>query len=217
MFDARIRPLIDGPLDWAGRRIASSGISADNITIAGCAIGLAAALAIACGAFGLALTLIAANRLCDGLDGAVARATAKTDRGAFLDITLDFVFYAAVPLAFAWVHPAQNALAAAFLLAAFLINGTVFLAFAVLAEKRALTTAAQGQKSLYYLAGLAEGTETIAFFVLVCLWPHLFVWLSCLFTLLCIISAAARLFLGLRLLSIELRSSINEHGSPKVE
>ena len=217
MLDARIRPLIDGPLDWAGRRMAKAGISADVVTLAGSAIGLLAALSIAFGAFGLALALIALNRICDGLDGAVARATAKTDRGAFLDITLDFVVYAAVPLAFAWVDPAQNALPAAFLLAGFLVNGTAFLAFAVLAEKRALTTAAQGQKSLYYLAGLAEGTETIAFFVLVCLWPHLFVWLSCLFTLLCVVSAAARLFLGWRLLPIEPSSCTNEHRSSKIE
>jgi len=38
-----------------------------------------------------------ANRVVDGLDGAVARATVATVRGAFLDIVLDFAFYAAFP------------------------------------------------------------------------------------------------------------------------
>ncbi len=59
------------------------------------------------------LFFIAASRLADGLDGELARVTAPTDRGAFLDITLDFLFYASVPLAFAWADPAANALAAA--------------------------------------------------------------------------------------------------------
>ena len=59
------------------------------------------------------------NRALDGLDGALARLSRVTDRGAFLDIGLDFVFYAAIPLAFAVSDPAANALAAAVLLAAF--------------------------------------------------------------------------------------------------
>lgn len=205
MLDARVRPLIDGPLNWAGRRIAGAGVSADQVTLAGCAIGLMAAIAIANAAFGLALALIAINRICDGLDGAVARATEKTDRGAFLDIALDFVFYGAVPLAFAFLDPIQNALPAAFLLAAFLVNGTTFLAFAVMAEKRTLTTAAQGQKSLYYLAGLAEGTETIIFFLAVCWWPIAFPWAAALFATISLVSAAARLNFGWRMLSNERR------------
>ena len=201
MLDARLRPLIDRPLDAAGRWLAGRGIGADQVTLAGFVIGVGAAGAIAAGAFTTALLLIALNRLFDGLDGAVARATAKTDRGAFLDIALDFAFYAAVPLAFAIADPGRNALAAAFLLAAFLANGTAFLAFAVMAEKRGLTTYALGEKSLYYLSGLAEGTETIVFFLLVCFWPAAFSAGACLFAAVCLVSAAARLILGWRILS----------------
>ena len=201
MFDARLRPLIDPPLDAAGRWIAGRGLSADHVTLAGFAAGMAAAVAVALGLFSTAVALIALNRVCDGLDGAVARATAKTDRGAFLDIALDFAFYAAVPLAFAIADPARNALAAAFLLAAFLVNGAAFLAFATLAGKRDLTTYAQGEKSLYYLSGLAEGTETILFFVATCLWPSAFAVGACLFAALCSVSCLARLQLGWRLLS----------------
>lgn len=200
MFDAKLRPIIDGPLNVAGRWLATRGIRADHVTIAGFAIGIGAAIAIATGAFGLGLLLIGLNRLADGLDGAVARATAPTDRGGFLDIALDFAFYAAIPLAFAIHHPAANALPAAFLIAAFLANGTAFLAFAIAAAKRDLTTADQGVKSFFYMAGMAEGAETIAVFCAFCLWPSGFAWLAGGFAALCFVSAVARVIAGWRAL-----------------
>lgn len=200
MLDAALRRLIDPPLDRAGRWLAARGVRADAITLAGFAIGVGAAAAIAAGRPGLAVWLIALNRIADGLDGAVSRATARTDRGGYLDITLDFTFYALVPLAFAVADPARNALPAAALLAAFYVNGAAFLAFAVMAEKRGLSTRAQGEKSLYYLAGLAEGAETIAVFALMGLWPAGFPLLATVFAALTAASAAARILLGARAL-----------------
>lgn len=200
MFDAKIRSLIDCPLDAAGRRLASFGIGADQVTLAGFAIGIGAAIAIATGAFALGLVLIGLNRLADGLDGAVARATASTDRGGFLDIALDFVFYAAVPLAFAIHDPEANGLPAAFLIATFLANGTAFLAFAICAAKRNLTTTDQGAKSFFYVAGIAEGAETIAVFCAFCLWPAGFPWLASGFAVVCAVSATARILAAWRML-----------------
>ncbi|MFX6950021.1 CDP-alcohol phosphatidyltransferase family protein, partial [Acinetobacter baumannii] len=72
------------------------GVGADQVTVAGLILGLAAAAAAAKAAFGAALVLILVNRLCDGLDGAIARARGRTDAGGFLDITADFVFYGAL-------------------------------------------------------------------------------------------------------------------------
>jgi phosphatidylglycerophosphate synthase len=206
MFDAIIRPAIDGPLDAAGRRLASWGAKADYISIAGLALGLAAALAIACGAFVLGLALFMLNRLADGLDGAVARHTALTDRGGFLDITLDFFVYAAIPLAFAVNDPLRNALPAASLLASFLVNGSAFLAFSALAARRGMRSRAQGLKSIYYLAGIAEGTETIVFFMAFCIIPGAFPQLAFAFAAICTISAAARLMLGWKALGSEVSS-----------
>jgi phosphatidylglycerophosphate synthase len=198
MFDSRLRPWIDPPLNMAGRWLAGRGITADAVTVAGFGFGVAAALAVVSGAFGLALLLVALNRLADGLDGAVARATTPTDRGGFLDISLDFAFYAAMPLAFAVHHPDRNALAAATLLAAFLANGAAFLAYAVMAAKRGVTTTAQGSKSIYYAAGLAEGAETIAVFVACCLWPQAFPVIALGFAAVCLTSAVARMVIGWR-------------------
>jgi CDP-alcohol phosphatidyltransferase. len=67
-----------------------------------------------------ALVAIVLNRLLDGLDGALARLRGLTDAGGFLDIALDFLFYALVPFGFALAAPADNAIAAAWLLFAFM-------------------------------------------------------------------------------------------------
>jgi phosphatidylglycerophosphate synthase len=201
MLDARLRRFIDPPLNAVARQLAGGGITADRLTIAGAILGVSAACAVATGAFLVGLTLFLAGRLLDGLDGAVARQTRPTNRGAFLDIALDFVVYAAMPLAFAVHDPLRNALAASALLAGFLVNGTAFLAFALMAERLNLVTRAQGLKSLYYLGGLAEGTETIIVFVAFCLVPQWFAPLAYGFAALCCISGAARIALAWRLLS----------------
>lgn len=199
MLDAKIRPMIDAPLNRAGRWLFAHGISAHEVTFFGLFMGLLAAAMLAAGLpGGLVLVPLALGRLADGLDGAVARASEMTDFGGFLDILCDFIFYAAIPLAFALRHDA-NALAAAFLLACFYINGASFLGFAIMAEKRGITTEAQGKKSLYYSAGLLEGTETIALFVALCLWPDAFRPLAVMFGVLCLFTTAARATLAWRL------------------
>ena len=200
MLDARIRPLIDPPLNAAGRWLAVRGVTADAVTIAGFVLGMSGALAIAFGDLALGLALIVISRLADGLDGAVARATRKTDLGGFLDIVLDFLFYGAVPLAFAVLDPVNNALPAAVLIMSFFANGSTFLAFAIMAEKRLLVTEAQGQKSLFYVAGLAEGFETIIVLIAFCIFPEYFAEIAYLYAALCFASAAGRIFLAWRIL-----------------
>jgi phosphatidylglycerophosphate synthase len=201
MFDARLRPIIDGPLNAAGRLFARARIGADVVTVTGFLCGLSGAVSIVFNEMWVALGLILLGRVLDGLDGAIARVAGPTDRGGFLDIALDFIFYGSVPLAFAMQNPWQNALPAAGLLASFYANGSVFLAFSALAAKRGLETKLQGTKSLYYMAGLAEGAETIAVFVVFCLFPQSFPVLAGLFALVCYVSAAARLILAWRALA----------------
>ena len=192
MLDRTARRLIDPPLNRLGRGMADRGWTANGVTLLGLGLGLLSALTIALGAPLLALVPLLVSRLADGVDGAVARATVKTDFGGYLDIACDFAFYGAVPLAFAVLDPA-NGLAAAFLLASFYVNGTSFLGYAILAEKRGITTQAQGIKSLYYSNGLLEGTETIVFFILICLFPMAFAGLSWVFGTLCVLTAVLRI------------------------
>ena len=157
MIDARLAPLQKAVLGLPARWLAARGVLADHVSLVGFGLGVLAVPALAFGAFGLALALLAANRIADGLDGAIARATVPTDRGAFLDIGLDFVFYAIFPLGFALADPAANALPAAVLIASFIGSGSSFLAFASIAAKRGKTAADYPNKGIYYLGGLTEG------------------------------------------------------------
>lgn len=196
MLDGIIRRAIDPPL----ARIASvlaTRVSADALTVAGLVAGLAAAGLIVADHAIAGLALIGLSRLLDGLDGAVARATAKTDLGGYLDIVFDFVFYGAVPLAFALRDPAA-APAAAVLLFAFYANGASFLAFAAIAARQRLETTSRGDKSVYFTAGLAEGSETIAVFAAMCLWPGAFAGLAYAFAGICLITTASRIALAVR-------------------
>jgi phosphatidylglycerophosphate synthase len=196
MFDALLRPLIDPPLNRAGRVAAGLGLSANAVTLTGMAIGIAAGFAIAHGHFAAGLALIIVNRLCDGVDGAIARATHKSDFGGYLDIVCDFVFYVSVPLGFGWAAGA-NALPALVLVAAFTLTGTSFLAYAILAEKAGATTSAHGEKSFFYNTGLAEGAETIAVFVAMTLFPAWFAPIAYGYAALCTLTVVQRT-LGVR-------------------
>jgi phosphatidylglycerophosphate synthase len=195
MFDARLKPLLDPPLDRAARLLAARGVSADAVTAAGALLGLFGCIAIAAGAYGAGLALILANRLLDGLDGALARRTRVTDLGGFLDVVADFLLYAAVPFAFALADP-DRGLAAAFLIFSFVGTGVSFLAFAAIAARRGLSTERYGIKSIYYLGGLAEGAETILVFILMGLRPDWFAALAYGFGALCWITTASRVWMA---------------------
>jgi phosphatidylglycerophosphate synthase len=198
MLDRVVQKLLAPVLQAAGRGLVRAGWGANALTVLGFALGMAAAVAIANQAFGLGLGLLLASRLMDGLDGTVARLTRPTDAGGFLDIALDFLFYAAIPLAFALADPVANALPAAVLLTSFIGTGSSFLAFAVLAARRGLASTAFPQKGFYYLGGLTESTETMATFTLMCVLPGWFGPLAYGFAALCGLTTVTRIVAGVQ-------------------
>ncbi|MCC0039245.1 MAG: CDP-alcohol phosphatidyltransferase family protein [Brucellaceae bacterium] len=200
MLDGWARRRLDPLLDRLAARLAAAGATPNAITVGACAVGLLAAAAIAAQWYLVGLALLLVSRLGDGLDGAVASITGKTDLGGFLDIVLDFVFYGAIPLGFVLADPAANAVAGAALIFSFYVNGGSFLAYAVMAEKRGLKTEERGEKSLFFTTGLAEATETIAFFVAFCLFPAWFSVLAGIFAVLCLYTATSRILLAARAL-----------------
>ena len=199
MLDGAMRQMIDPVVNRWGQALAARGWTADGLTLIGLGLGLGSAALLALGVAGwLALIPLVASRVADGLDGAVARATQKTDFGGYLDITCDFLFYGAIPLAFVLRDPGANAVAGAFLLMSFYANGSSFLAYAVLAAKKGMETTDRGIKSLYFSPGLLEGTETIGFFGVLCLWPAGFAPLAYVFGTLCFYTFASRVWLAWR-------------------
>ncbi|TRD11980.1 CDP-alcohol phosphatidyltransferase family protein [Erythrobacter insulae] len=191
MFDAKIRPLIDPALNRIGNALAAVGVTANALTFGGLALGLGGAVAIAWGQMWLGLALVIANRLVDGLDGAVARVKGPTALGGYFDIVADFAFYVSIPLGFA-VMAESNTLPALVLVASFVLTGVSFLAFAVIAAERQETTDAHGKKSFFYSTGLAEGAETIIVFIAMCIFPAWFTVLAYGYAALCVLTVFQR-------------------------
>jgi phosphatidylglycerophosphate synthase len=185
MLDGWAKSRINPLMAVLAQHLANAGVSANQVTVAGWIAGVCAAVAIWQGFYLLGLALFLLNRLCDGLDGAVARLKGPTDLGGYLDIVLDFAIYGAIPLGFILADPANNWLAGAVLLVSFYVNGASFLAYSAIAAKRGMTSHARGTKALYFTTGLAEGTETILFFIAFCLFPQWFAPLALVFAAMC--------------------------------
>ncbi len=200
MFDRSVRTVIDPHLDRIASFLAHIGVTPNSITWLGFALGVAAAVSIVFGYYYWGLALVLASRLCDGLDGALARVDGSqkgaTDLGGFLDIVLDFAFYGMIPFAFMLADPSNNALAGGLLLLVFYVNGASFLTYALMMEKRGLEGHERGSKSLIYTAGLAEATETIFVFILFCLLPGWFSVIAYVFTCVVVVTILTRFVLA---------------------
>ncbi len=197
MLDKYITPVIKPILTPLVTALYQRNISADQLTFFGFIIGVLAVPLLYFQLWYWALAAIILNRIFDGLDGELARyAKQDSSAGGYLDITLDFLFYAAIPLGFILANPEQNAIAGAVLLASFIGTGSSFLAFAIAAEKFKINKPQFKYKSFYYLNGLTEGTETIALFVAFCLWPEHFSFLALIFSAACAITIFTRIHGG---------------------
>ena len=195
MLDRFALPLFAAPHRFVAKTCLRLNLSPNFVTLSGAVIGLVAAPLITMHFYGAALALILLNRFLDGVDGTMARMIGPTDRGAFLDIVCDFLFYAAVPLGFAFADPG-NALPAAVLLASFIGTGSSFLAFAAVTAKRGTVSPSYPNKGIHYLGGLTEGTETILAFCAMCVWPQHFALIAYGFAAACAVTTATRLFFG---------------------
>jgi len=196
MLDRYAIKVIRWPLQTFSALPDKLGITANQITLAGFVLGLLALPSLMLQEYLWALSFILLNRIFDGLDGAVARRQGISDCGGFLDITLDFLFYSMVPFGFVLANPEANAVAGAFLIFSFIGTGSSFLAFAIMASKRNIESPVYKQKSLYYIGGLTEGTETIGCFILFCLLPQHFATIAWIFGTLCWITTSTRIFAG---------------------
>ena len=191
MFDVALRRLVDPALFRIARMLAAKRISANALTITGAAIGLGAAFFITQADYTAALMCIVLNRLFDGLDGAIARINGPTDFGGYLDSLCDFLFYVSVPVAFG-ILSADNQMPALALVASFTLTAVSFLGYAAIAARRNDDDGAHGPKAFIYSTGLMEGVETIAFFLLFCLFPVFFPTLAVIFAALCALTVAQR-------------------------
>ncbi len=174
MLDTRARRALAGPLDRVAALLDRPGITPDRLTLLGLVVGVAAAVAAARTAWWIALGLWLASRLLDGLDGPLARRRRAAgqpgdgDAGGFLDIASDFVVYGAFVVGVA-LGTGGSMVPFLFVMLAYYANGSAFLAFSSIAERRGVQI--DDGRSLSFFGGLAEGTETVIVHLLWCVLP----------------------------------------------
>lgn len=168
MLDRPVRARLAPALSAVAARLDRLGVRAGQLTAVGLAVGLGACIAAGLALWPLAVVLWLANRTLDGLDGPLARLQGPSDLGGLLDFSADFVVYGGFVVGVAIAEPDAR-LAICVLLAVYLLNNVVLLSLSALGEKRAL--ALGDERGLALPTGLAEGTETIAVYVLICLAP----------------------------------------------
>lgn len=195
MLDTAARRLTGPVLDRAAKPIASLGVHPTTITAVGWTVGVGACVAVARGAWDIALVLWLLNRALDGLDGAVARRIGPTDLGGFLDIIADFSIYSGFVLAVAIEIP-EARLACVALLAAYYLSGTAFLALSSILERLHLEQH-RDTRSLRFIGGLAEGTETVIAYTLIALLPQHAETIVWIFTAAVILTALQRVAEGI--------------------
>jgi phosphatidylglycerophosphate synthase len=199
MFDVMLRRRIDPALHHIASVANAAGLSANALTLTGAGIAIGVGFAIAQGYFTLAIILIAANRILDGVDGTVARINGPTAFGGYLDSLADYIFYVAVPLGFAWADP-SNMLPSLLLLASFILTAVSFLAYAAIATQMGQIETDHGPKAFQYSSGLIEGGETILCFALMAIWPGYFGIIAYILAILCIATVGQRLLMAAKTL-----------------
>jgi phosphatidylglycerophosphate synthase len=195
MFDVALRRFVDPVLIRMAGWIAGTHISANMMTISGAGLALSAAFFVTQSNFAAALGFIVLNRIVDGLDGAIARINGPTEFGGYLDTICDYIFYLSIPIAFG-LTSAINQMPALLLVASFTLTAVSFLAFAAIAARQSSGDSAHGPKAFIYSTGLMEGAETIAFFILFCLFPSFFPTLAIIFAALCLLTVVQRCILA---------------------
>ena len=168
-------------------------------SVLGLMMGLGAALALWQQVYWLGLLLWFFNRVFDALDGAVARTSGtQSDLGGYLDIVIDFVVYAAIPVGLA-LGRMETAVTYGliFLLCAFYVNAASWMYLAAILEKRSQQRA-ERLTSVTMPAGLIGGVETIIFYTAFILFPGVLAWLFCLMGLLVLVTILQRLLWAIR-------------------
>lgn len=103
MLDGRFREPVDRAVRPLGALLRRTGITPDQLTVVGLAIGVAAAIAIGAGHLLIGLFLVILAALPDLLDGALAKAAdSSSQRGAFFDSTVDRITDALLFGGIAW-------------------------------------------------------------------------------------------------------------------
>lgn len=178
MIDKYLRPVKE-KLFIPGARIIGKYFTPDQISIIAFIFGLLSCVLIIFNHLYIALAFWLLNRIIDGLDGTVARiSNRQTDWGGYLDIMLDFIIYALIPISLAFCVNDGTIIfiTLSVMLGVFYINSASWMYLSAVMEKRDLKpkkmAAETDLTSIIMPTGLIEGSETILLYTLFFFFPN---------------------------------------------
>lgn len=200
MLDEILRPAKERMLTPAALAVGQR-VHPMAVTIVGFACGIAAAALAARSMPGAALAFWAANRILDGFDGTLARTQGRqSDMGGYVDIVLDFIVYAAIPLGLVAGAPSfANATGALAMVGSFYVNAASWMYLAAILERKGAGARTRGELTTVAMPeGLIGGTETIVFYTLFLVLPGFLLPLFALMTALVIVTIVQRIAWAVR-------------------
>ena len=199
MIDAKLNKILKPILGVFAKKLSKLNINPNVITFTGFFFGIFCFYCVANAMFIYAFIFLCLNRLCDGLDGALARLIGETDLGAFYDIVFDFLFYSLFPLSFI-ILDLENSFSICFLLFSFVATQTSFLASAWFIEKNKLSISDGQKKSFFYAGGITEGFETIICFTMMLFFYEFVNYIAYIYGILCWVTFTTRVLFIRKLL-----------------
>ena len=207
MFDGRWRTGVDRATAPIGSALRRTGVTADQLTVAGLVMAVASAVAIATGRIGLGLGLLIASAVPDLLDGPVAKAAGTAGpRGAFFDSVADRIADALILGGIGWYLASDRG------------GHVVLLPFAALAVASLVSYQRAKAESLGYPArgGLMERAERIVALCAGLAFPGFLVPMLWVVLVLSSVTAIQRFVKVWQLASVE-RPPPDRRGRPRIE
>jgi len=211
VIDAKLRKNLGGVFDGLAKAVDYPFISPDAITYFGMALGFGGAISAWGHHWMPALALWLLSRLADAMDGSLARRRFavggdKNPAGGYLDIMADFAVYGSFVIGVAH-GSGQSYLPFLFVLLAYYLNGASFLAFSSIGEKEGVRL--DDGRSLSFIFGLAEATETIIVHSAWCIFPRGAAQIASIWGVIVFISAGLRFHHSKSLLT---KAATKDHG-----
>jgi phosphatidylglycerophosphate synthase len=195
VFDSSLRTTIDPYLNKLADQLGKIGVKPNHISVYGFVVGIVGCIAIGMASYMFGLFLILLNRLCDGVDGAVARYNQEQGEkpnayGAYLDTVLEMLLFGAFVFLFVLGQP-HHATGGVFILFSFLGLFTTSLGSYVVGNNNI-------KRPFYHPVNLVQRTEIVGFIILSCFYPDAFSAIAVLFGVLCWFTTISRIWFAYR-------------------
>lgn len=206
MLPAPLVPFLMPQLEAISKNLVERGVPANLLTFISFIAAIGVMASIGLHLYWLAVIMLLINRICDGIDGIVARLHAAqhggvlSPFGTFADTLTDIFLYGGIVFAFVLAGPSGFGLPAAFLLFSWLLSAFASLAFDIEAESKGLEDEHRYKNALFFFDGVSSQMEMTIILFLMCVFPAFFPAIAALYGLICMLTVGSRVLMAYKYL-----------------